>query len=182
MKTVVTVALLMTVLQSAACSRGSRGGGVPGPVQDEDLRPELARVLRSARRQVGSPRVDVTRAGSRRDSVVLVAPCELRVPAAGTGRRVLRLTAAPVFNIGDGMQLEILLVGASGTERVYEGWFDAARRSSDRAWKTAAVSVHLSGTPGQSLVFRLSGGPQGDLVDDWLALSEITLSQGASGP
>jgi hypothetical protein len=147
-----------------------------------DLRPAMGNAVTAAGKEAGQARLPVTRAGRRLDCVVLIAPVHVDVPLEGRGRRNLELVAAPVFNIGDGMDLEILLVSQAGSRRAYAGSFDAATRIADRSWRTFRVPLELAGEEGQALRFRLSGGPQGDLVDDWLAFGKVALSEGSASP
>ncbi len=120
--------------------------------------------------------VSVTRKGRRVDATVLIAPVTARASLAGlSGRFQLRLTAAPAFNIGDGMQMDLVLSDAGARRTIYSRYFDAGRNAEDRAWVPIEVPLALSGSGSVYLEIRVSGGPQGDMVADWLALAEVLL-------
>jgi len=118
----------------------------------------------------------VERRGVSRRSQVLVAPsiASLRLRgAAGLAR--LQGWAAPVFNIGDGFELTVHRLGEGGDELLYRRHYDAARRASDRDWIGLDLVIRFDQTGECRLRFELSGGPQGDLVADWLALASLHL-------
>lgn len=118
----------------------------------------------------------VRRDGTSADAMTLVAPVAIRAGLAGiSGRFTLRLLAAPVFNVGDGMQLNVILGEAGVRQPVSSRYFDAGRREADRHWATLEVPLELRGSADTYLEIRLSGGPQGDLVADWLALADARL-------
>ncbi len=118
----------------------------------------------------------VMRGGLREDAMTLVAPVVVRAGiGALSGRFTLRMMGAPVFNIGDGMQFDVMLKGAGSEQQVFSRYFDAGRKLADRNWAPLAVPLDLKGTADEYIEFRLSGGPQGDLVADWLALAEVRL-------
>ena len=124
----------------------------------------------------GHMRQIVTRKGRREEALVLVAPVSVRAAFSGIAGAVnLEALAAPVFNIGDGMTLEIFLSDASGERRVYERLFDAGRRDSDRNWNALKIPIDLGAGGPWQLVMRVSGGSRGDLTSDWLALANIRL-------
>jgi hypothetical protein len=112
--------------------------------------------------------------------MVLVAPVVIQASLEGiSGRAILEGQSSPVYNVGDGMQMDILLL-APGRERViYRRYYDAGRRLEDRAWIPINIPLELEEWPRDSrLEIRVSGGPQGDLVADWLALSALRMVQG----
>jgi hypothetical protein len=118
---------------------------------------------------------DVVRRGIRRDSMRLIAPVCIRTPlersSAGMG---LEFFAAPVFNVGDGMNLEVLMAGDRGEEVIYSRYFDAGRKAEDREW--ARIRITLPVRPeARWLILRVSGGSQGNLDADWLAISSLSL-------
>ncbi len=169
-------AILASVL--AACS----GATAPKAREERAGALDLAAILAPAAGTDGEAfrrGLPVTRKGTREEADVLIAPAavEARVPAL-RGGAVLQMRAAPVFNIGDGVRMEILLV-VDGIEReLYSRTFDAARRSADREW--TALSVPLAPVEGGDVVLRIraSAGPQGDLAGDWLALAAPRLLTG----
>jgi hypothetical protein len=121
----------------------------------------------------------VVRNGLARDAMLLVAPVTIRAPLDGiSGSAVLAGFSAPVYNVGDGLQMYILLLG-NGSERViYSRYYDGGRRLEDRAWIAFEIPLDLGDRPDDyQLEIRVSGGPQGDLVADWLALSAMRIVQ-----
>ena len=118
----------------------------------------------------------VTRNGRREDAMTVVAPLEIRAGLAGlSGRFTLKFLAAPVFNIGDGVQMDVLMGGAGGRKQLFGRYFDAGRKAADRDWLPLDIPMDLSGAGDAYLEIRVSGGPQGDLIADWLALAEVRL-------
>jgi hypothetical protein len=118
----------------------------------------------------------VVRNGKQKDAMRLVAPITVRVGLAGlSGRFTLRLVATPVFNIGDGLQMDILVGSGGDRRRVYGRYFDAGRKAGDRDWIPLEVPLDLSGKSDAYLEIQISGGPQGDLVADWLAVAEMRM-------
>jgi hypothetical protein len=124
----------------------------------------------------GFLRQPVTRKGRREEALVLVAPISVRATISGIAGAVnFEALAAPVFNVGDGIKLEIFLSDASGEKRVYEGHFDAGRRDSDRNWTALKIPFDLGAGGSWQLEMRVSGGSRGDLASDWLALAKPRL-------
>ena len=120
--------------------------------------------------------VSVTRKGRRVDATVLIAPVTIRASLAGlAGRFMLNLTATPAFNIGDGMQMDLTLVEGEERRPVYSRYFDAGRMAEDREWIPIEVPLALSGSRDVYLEIKVSGGPQGDMVADWLAFAEAVI-------
>ena len=114
--------------------------------------------------------MSIVRRGERKDALVLVAPASIRASLpARKERRILKCWAAPVFNIGDGIQMNVYL-RRKGT-RILAGsrYFDPGRKAENRNWIPIAIPLEID--PGDQLDIEASGGPQGDLVADWLALS-----------
>jgi hypothetical protein len=117
---------------------------------------------------------DVIRRGRRRDSIVLTAPAAIHAPLTGlSGNVVLEGLATPVFNVGDGIQMDIFLVGSGTRKLIYNRYFDAGRRAEDRDWIPLAIPLELGNSSDNWLEIRVSAGPQGDYVADWLALSTM---------
>ena len=120
--------------------------------------------------------VSVTRKSRRADAMVLIAPVTVRASLAGLSSRfILRLSAAPAFNIGDGMQMDLTLSEAGERRPVYSRYFDAGRKAGDREWIPIEVPLALAGSGDVYLEIKISGGPQGDMVADWLAFAEVVL-------
>ncbi len=135
-----------------------------------------ARFQSEGQRDLLRQHVSVTRKGRRMDATVLIAPVTVRASLAGlSGRFILKLTAAPAFNIGDGMQMDLTLSDAGERRPVYARYFDAGRKAGDREWIPIEVPLALSGSGDVYLEIKISGGPQGDMVADWLAFAEVVL-------
>jgi hypothetical protein len=118
----------------------------------------------------------VTRQGRQADAVILVAPVIVRASLAGIkGPCRLRLLATPAFNIGDGMQMDLSLTQSGEGRKIFSRYFDAGRIAGDRAWVRIEVPLDLPPASEVYLEIQVSGGPQGDLVADWLAIAEIEL-------
>ena len=83
------------------------------------------------------------------------------------------MEAAAEFNVGDGFRMDVLVGGPGQTRRVYSRYFDAGRKAEDRRWISLEVPLDLTGSEGERVEVAVSGGPQGDLVADWLALAEV---------
>ena len=118
----------------------------------------------------------VTRRGRRMDTTTLLAPVAIRVGLAGlSGRFTLKLLASPLFNVGDGVQMEVCAGSAGSCRQVCSRYFDPGRLAGDRDWIELAVPVDLSGAVDSYLEIRVSAGPQGNLDADWLALAEVRI-------
>jgi hypothetical protein len=118
-----------------------------------------------------------TRKGVRRSSLMLIAPASIQASLKGaSGKMTLRGWAAPVFNIGDGFQMGLFLIGRGKPRCLWERYFDPGRKAEDRNWIPIVVPCEL--TEGDQLVITVSGGPQEDLTADWLALSSLRLVKG----
>ena len=118
----------------------------------------------------------VVRRGRGLVTTTLLAPVVVRAGLTGlSGRFTLKLLASPTFNVGDGVQLEVLLGSAGGFRPVCSRYFDAGRLAGDRDWIPMEVPLSLSGAANAYLEIRVSAGPQGDLDADWLALAEARI-------
>jgi hypothetical protein len=121
--------------------------------------------------------VTVTRKGKRLEALVMIAPIRLRAPLDGTMENIrLEGLATPVFNIGDGFQLDFLLATDEKSRVIESRFFDAGRRREDREWIPFSIPLNR-GDREEWLEVRVSSGPQGDLVADWLAMAELRLSK-----
>ncbi len=116
----------------------------------------------------------VMRKGVRKDAVILQAPVSIRAPLDGIAGSVeLRGFATPVFNVGDGIQMDMLLVISSLPTKIFSRYYDAGRRAEDRDWIPLEIPLELPDTKDKWLEIRVSAGPQGNLTADWLALSSL---------
>jgi hypothetical protein len=152
------------------------------------VRPERSetRLLLADLRVVGHPEfpprsLPVTRRGKRRDAIVLIAPSTVKVTLSRiSGPVSLKGWAAPVFNIGDGVQMEMKLTDSRQQRTVYSRRFDPARNAADRDWIPLDIGFNLDESNKWDLEMSVSAGPQGDLVGDWMALAELYLSRNSS--
>ena len=125
----------------------------------------------------------VVRRGKRMDSMLLVAPVTIHAPLAGSEPNTMfECLATPVFNVGDGMRLDVLLKTGGSERLLFTRYFDAARRAEDRDWIPLSIPLAAPGVSASELVMRLSGGPNGDLTADWLALASVRLTQRTQSP
>jgi hypothetical protein len=122
----------------------------------------------------------VIRKGLRKNALALVAPVSVRAPLSGaSGKRILEGWATPVFNIGDGIQMDLFLTRAGARHLILGRYFDAGRAFGDRAWIPISIPIDIN--ENDQLEIVISAGPQGDLVADWLALSGLRLVQRNAG-
>ncbi|MDM7994135.1 MAG: hypothetical protein QUT30_00460 [Acidobacteriota bacterium] len=123
----------------------------------------------------------VVRKGLRKDTLTLVAPVSVQaVLPDASGKMMLEGLATPVFNIGDGIEMNLFLIRSGARRPIGRRYFDSGRRAEDRAWIPIAFPVDLHA--GDTLEIDVSAGPQGDLVADWLALSELRLVRRETAP
>ena len=119
----------------------------------------------------------VDRAGSKKKAMVLVAPASAKAPLGGdSGRIELQLEAVPVFNVGDGIQMEIWLLDDGPPARICSRYFDPGRRFEDRRWTPVKVEMNVHRKDAQ-LEIRVSAGPEGNLTGDWLAFADVSISR-----
>jgi hypothetical protein len=174
----ILAAISLLLMLSGGCGSTTGISQSPGGV---DLTDRFILITASDRKIEGEKRFvrheQVVRNGLARDAMVLVAPVTVRASIDGiSGAAILEGLSAPVYNVGDGMQMDMLLVGNGHERLIYSRYYDAGRRLEDRAWIPLAIPLDLNGWPGDSqLEIRVSGGPQGDLVADWLALSAMRI-------
>ncbi len=126
-----------------------------------------------------TPHFKVVRNGVAHDAMVLEAPVAIRAALGGIGPgATLECLSTPVFNIGDGMQMEVLLRDGARRRALFSRYYDAGRRLADRAWIPLTIPLGFESVSRDAqLEIRVSGGPQGDLVADWLALSMVRIVQ-----
>jgi hypothetical protein len=121
----------------------------------------------------------VMRRGHRKDAMVLIAPTAVHASLAGYAGPVKLIgSAAQVFNLGDGIQLDIFLQENGTKQRVYNRYFDAGRLAEDRDWISLSVPLELNSSTDNWLEIQVSGGPQGDYIADWLALNGVRIEPG----
>jgi hypothetical protein len=120
------------------------------------------------------PNQYVIRKGLRRNALIIVAPVRIEASLEGIrGKANLKGWAAAVFNVGDGLQMNVYL-RRSGTRRQIAGrYFDPGRKADDRNW--IPLEIPLEVAEKDWLEIEISAGPQGDSVSDWLALSDLSL-------
>ncbi len=116
----------------------------------------------------------VTRKGLRRQALVMVAPVCIHAPLHGvSGKATLRGWAAPVFNIGDGLQMTLFIARSGIRHQVGSRYIDSGKNRGDRDWIPIEIPLEIGEE--DWLEIEISAGPQGNLVADWLALSELSL-------
>jgi hypothetical protein len=171
---IITCLAALLLISQAPEARGvSAAGGHQAAVAAVDL---IARFKPEGSGDSLKPHVSVMRNGKRVDATVLVAPARARLSLADfAGQCTLKMLAAPVFNLGDGMLVELILAVSGVRSVVFSRYVDAGRKAGDRAWIPVEVSLDLPRTREVYLEIQVSGGPQGDLVADWLALGEAQL-------
>lgn len=166
---------------------GRWGAGLPlwfilagcSPVAGVRSKPPEVRLLVNDRiGVVGQPEfpprfLPVTRRGKRRDALVVIAPSTVKIALRGiSGAVSLRGWIAPVFNVGDGIQLDVKLTDSEQPRTLHSRRFDPARSAADRDWIPMDVDLNLDRGAACDLEISVSAGPQGDLVGDWLALAD----------
>ncbi len=124
----------------------------------------------------------VMRRGTSLDCLVVVAPATIRASLSGlAGKMILKCVATPVFNLGDGFRMDVIIATGAFEGVVYERYFDPGRKNEDRNWIPLAIAFEAPGTKDAELRIRVTAGPQGDLVDDWLALHGLRLDRQEAG-
>jgi hypothetical protein len=83
--------------------------------------------------------------------------------------------AAPVFNVSDGIQMEIWLRDDESPTRVYSRYFDPGRRFEDRRWTPVTIDMDVHHKDAQ-IEISVTGGPDGNLTGDWLAFADVNVS------
>ncbi len=183
------IPLSTPTLVAVAFIFGLTGCGRKAAPPAKDAVFELRDRLSVTRRQDGtpvsggsySPHFEAVRNGIRRDSILLMPPVTVSAPLNGLPAcATLRGIAAPVYNIGDGMQLDIVLIGEGNERTVYSRYYDAGRRAEDRRWVPFTAPLDLPVGQNFSLELRVTPGAQGDLVADWLAVSDLQVVQRTS--
>ncbi len=120
--------------------------------------------------------LEVTRRGVRRKSLILIAPVSVRASLGGVkGKATLKGWAAPVFNVGDGIRMDVFIHRAETLHPIGARYFDAGREAEDRDWIPIEYDLDLK--EGDRIEIKVSGGPQGDLTADWLALGSLGLTR-----
>jgi hypothetical protein len=178
--------MAMLLMWSTGCSTAKIAGG-SSPVAGIGARFEANSVAGSRRTREGgsfTPHFKVVRNGVARDSLVLEAPVTIWTTLEGARpKAVIECITTPVFNVGDGMQMEVSLIENGRSRMLLQRYYDAGRCLADRAWIPLRIPLDLQGPSGAARVeIRLSSGPQGNLVADWLALSDIHIVPGQEQP
>jgi hypothetical protein len=138
-----------------------------------DLRDRLSVLSREAGGSY-SPHFAASRNGIDRDSILLIPPITVRASLKGiAGHATLVGIATPVYNIGDGMQLDVVLIQEGNRRTVYTRYYDPGRKTEDRKWIPFKIPLDLPQGNDIRIELRVSAGMQGDLVADWLAVSEL---------
>jgi hypothetical protein len=160
------------ILLGAGCSHA------PMPVQPNLLERFTPAMSVADRRSFLNP-VVVDRGGLKKNAMVLIAPVAAKAPLEGSrGRAELHFMVVPVFNVGDGIQMEIWLLDEGKSAQVFSRYFDPGRRFEDRRWTPVTVAMDLDREDVQ-LEIRVSAGPEGNLTGDWLAFADLSISTGA---
>lgn len=168
--------LILTLYGASLCFQGCGRGPVPAHESAAiELSGRLVQVNSGPAQAMEKHRM-VTRKGEQRDSVVLIAPAVVKASLDGAAAmRTLKFRAAPIFNTGDGIQLNVYLQRAGTKAMVCSRYFDAGRKAEDRDWILFDVPLEIR--EGDQLDIEVSAGPQGDLEADWLALSDVRLTR-----
>jgi hypothetical protein len=162
------------------CSCGSTDAVLPAATQEVDLMHRLIPNPGSNSANV-ERNLTVTRKGLQREALVLIAPVSVRASLKDvSGQRILEGWAAPVFNVGDGLQMEVFIRRDGERRRVGGRYFDAGRKFEDRDWIPIAFPLNLG--QDDQLEIDIGSGPQQDTSADWLALSSLRLTQRKTTP
>jgi len=113
--------------------------------------------------------------------MALIAPVTVRTSFYGaTGDMMLTGSATPIFNVGDGIQMNIFLKRHDGRlQSIYRRYFDSGRNAEDRNWIPIAIPINPD--KNDQLEIEIAAGPQGDSTADWLALSSLCLIKTSAG-
>ena len=170
---IAALALLLSSLGFYGCASSRQVADAAGSEMDLTERFSL---VSPAAPEALQKHLSVTRKGDSRDALVLVAPAVVRASLQGVaGRRILKFWAAPVFNVGDGVQMGVFLKRAGTRISIAGRYFDPARKSEDRNWIPFTIPLEISG--GDQLEIEASAGPQGEPTADWLAMSALRLTR-----
>jgi hypothetical protein len=178
------MALCIFAIAASLVYSGCTGtaGLQPPTTQELDLTNRLIPIVDSGLHSTNLERnLGVIRSGLRRDALVLIAPVSVRASLQGVaGQRMLEGWATQVFNVGDGLQMNLFLRGPGGRRFAGGRYFDAGRKFEDREWIPIAFPLDL----GQydQLEIEIGAGLQGNLAADWLALSSLRLTQRKTTP
>ena len=163
----------LLVLQGALFATGC--AHAPRPAPGGLLERFVPAMLGADRASFRAP-VSVDRAGGKKISMVLVAPSAAKASLEGfRGRIELHFMAVPVFNVGDGIQMDIWLLDEGPPVQICSRYFDPGRRFEDRRWRPVTIAMDVRRTDAQ-LEIRIAGGPEGNLTGDWLAFADLRIS------
>ena len=116
----------------------------------------------------------VIRKGLRKKALVIAAPIRIAASLHGvSGNVTLKGWATQVYNIGDGLQMNLFLTRNGTRHRITGRYFDSGRKAEDRDWIPLEIPLEIGKK--DRLEIEISAGPQGDLVADWLALDSLAL-------
>ena len=152
------------------------------PIQQEnepvlDLMDKLSLADSSQPNEHFKPDQLVIRKGIKRKALIIVAPVRIHTPLHDiTGKATIRGLVAPVFNTGDGVQLDLFLSRSGARDHVGSRLYDPGRNAGDRDWIPLIIPLEIGEE--DCLELEISAGPQGDLTADWLALGFLGLFQG----
>jgi hypothetical protein len=164
--------LIAVLFFCADCGNGSR-------IQETDLKVlDLTDRFSPAESSQNSAHFEqntpVIRKGVAKKALIISAPVSIHASLQGiSGEMVFKGWAAPVFNIGDGLEMKLFLRRDGNRHPLGVRTFDAGRKAEDRAWVPIDIPLSLTGM--DQLEIEVTAGDQGDLTADWLALSELTL-------
>lgn len=166
----------LLVVHGALFTAGCSHARPPAPA---GLLERFAPAMKVTNRSFFMNPVVVDRAGSKKRAMVLVAPAAASAPLEGpVGRIRLQLEIVPVFNVGDGILMEIWLRDSEPPVRVCSRYFNPGRRFEDRRWTPVTVDMNVHRGDAQ-LEIRVSAGPGGNLTGDWLAFADLHISRKA---
>ena len=118
----------------------------------------------------------VIRKGSRRRALIILAPLRIQASLQGvSGNATLKGWATQVYNIGDGLQMNLFLRRGGTRSQIGSRYFDSGKKAEDRDWIPLEFPLEIGEGEENWLEIEISAGPQGDLVADWFALSSLSL-------
>ncbi len=172
---------LFAALSGAGCGEGTTTRNAKESARGLDLTDRFyapGAALKGAGSGTFDRHYDVVRKGRKMDSLLLIAPVKAVVDIKNlAGTYLLEGWFTQVFNTGDGIQMDIYQVAEGQRRNIYSRYVDAGRCGQDRDWIAFQVPLSLESGQSTRIEIAASGGPQGDLVADWLAVSSLRLIQ-----